>query len=111
MKTLLLLFFVFSLNFSIPKDVKLGQSLNTIEKSFPDYHFKFYKKITEGGFSIGMLGYWKDKEGCVLHFNKDTLISIATFNNFKEYKEYITNPEEKKFIVINEKNLMLSSNE
>lgn len=111
MKTLILLFFISTLNLSIPKDIKIGERMSVIEKNYPTYHFKFYKKITESGYSIGMLGYWKGKEGCVLHFSKDSLTSIATFDNFKEYKEYITNPEEVKNIVLNDKNLMLTSNE
>ena len=71
MKILLLLLFATSFNFSIPKDVKIGEKMSVIEKTYSNYYFKFYKKHTEAGFSVGMLGYWKDKEGCVLHFNKD----------------------------------------
>jgi hypothetical protein len=108
MKTLMILFIASTLSFSIPNDIKLGISLKQIEKEYPDYHFKFYKNIQNTSFSLGMLGYWKGKEGCVLHFNDDTLTLIKTFKNVSQYEEYITNPREVKNIVINKNNLVVS---
>jgi hypothetical protein len=106
MKALIVLILISMLNTSIPKKLSPGIPLTKIEKEYPDYHFKFRKKIDKSPFSIAMLGYWK-KEGCVLHFNNDTLTLITVFKDFNEYKSYITNPNEKKNIIIKKDNLIL----
>ena len=116
MKTLIFLFVMSMFNFSavnsfVPKDVKKGEKLMVVEKKYPNYHFKFYKKAGEVKFAFSMLGYWGSKEGCVLQFTNDTLMCITTFKNYKQYEEYITNSNEITNITINEKNLMLTSNE
>jgi len=115
MKKIFILFAILALNLSFkeegnnyetPLNVNVGESFQNIEKSFPYYHFKFYKK-SDKDMSFAMLGYWNKNEGCVLQFNSDTLVGKFQFLDFQKYEEYITNKKENDYIVINQKNINL----
>lgn len=116
MKTLAILFLVSVFNFlptskaTFPTEIKEGEMIQNVEKAFPNYHFKFYKKVKNRTFSISsfaMLGYWNKDNGCVLMFADEKLIGTTLFDKINKYKEYITNAKEKKNIVIKKENLIL----
>lgn len=113
MKMIVFLFLVSALNNPTPTNIPLGEKFQIIEKSFPNYHFKFYKKVdafsnfNEPPLTFAMLGYWSRGEGYVLVFSDDKLVQTTMFTNFEDYNKYITNPKEKETIKINDKNLIL----
>lgn len=107
MKLLLALFLVCGAMVSSPFDVKTGTPKQELVKSFPDYHFMFNKTVDGPNgmkMTIGMIGYWENGHGCILHLLNDSVTGKTVFANAKEYKEYITNSKEKKNIVIIQKN-------
>jgi hypothetical protein len=94
------------INYKLPEDVRFGENYYDILREYPDYHFKFYKK-SEEKFSFAMLGYWYNKNGCVLLFNNDVLMHVYDFVNLNEYLDFITNPDEMDNIQIISENLIL----
>jgi hypothetical protein len=105
MKLLIIFCLAFNGLFASPIDFKEGTPMTDVLKSQPDFHFKFYKTVHEKPFSkmtFGMIGYWKDGKGYVLQFTSDKLVCTTEFTSLKEYTEWITNPEEKRNIVIND---------
>lgn len=115
----LISFFVFNVSIpnnvtksSIPDDIEIGETIQNVEKCYPNYHFKFYKYInceTKGEKELAtfaMLGYWNKDEGCVLLFTNDTFIASNQFKKINDYEEYITNPDENQNIQIIADNLI-----
>ena len=91
-----------------PISLKEGTPMEYVMSQYPDYHFKFHKVLHDSPsyeMGFGLLGYWKDNKGYVLQFGYKGLVYTYEFNNLNEYKEFITNPEEKENIVIYETNL------
>ena len=91
-----------------PYSFKEGTPRTEIMNCCPEYHFMFYKKVEQkpfDGMSFGMIGYWENNKGCVLHFVNDTLTYKVEFSSLTGYKKYISNPKESKNIIINQKNL------
>lgn len=55
--------------------------------------FKYY--YDAGDMSFGVLGYWQESKGVVYIFTKNQLVEEKTFNDYKEFAEYL-NPKDKK---------------